>query len=101
MKVVLDDPDSDDINNHQTGGLFKTNSETSNVRRIAQEYGTTPKAVKDAIHKIKAQGAWRGNGGNRNPDVVVDLETGEVHVQLPDGSASEDSLGNILDELED
>ncbi|MBB5912882.1 hypothetical protein BJY24_001749 [Nocardia transvalensis] len=33
--------------------------------------------------------------------MVVDLETGEVHVQLPDGSASEDSLGNILDELED
>jgi hypothetical protein len=48
-----------------------------------------------------AQGAWRGDGANKNPDVVVDLDTGEVYVKLPGGEVSEDSLGNILDELDE
>ncbi|MFE9325684.1 hypothetical protein ACIHDR_30710 [Nocardia sp. NPDC052278] len=101
MKATIDDPDSDDINGHNTaGGSFTTNSYTSKVNKIASEYGVSPKEVKDAIHKIKAQGAWRGDGNNRNPDVIIDLDTGEVHVQKPDGSPSEDSIGNIHDALE-
>ncbi|MFI7669927.1 hypothetical protein [Nocardia sp. NPDC049526] len=101
MTSTIDDPDSDDINGHNTaGGAFTTNSYTSKVNKIASEYGVSPKEVKDAIHKIKAQGAWRGDGNNRNPDVIVDLDTGEVHVQKPDGTPSEDSIGNIHDALE-
>lgn len=99
MKVFLDD--SEDINPDSPTGAFTTATMTTKVNKIASHYGVPPQAVRDAIHKIKAQGAWRGNGGSRNPDIVVDLEDGEVYVKMPDGSPSEDSIGNILDELED
>ncbi|WP_244969783.1 hypothetical protein [Nocardia cerradoensis] len=99
MKVFLDD--SEDINPDSPTGAFTTATMTTKVNKIASHYGVPPQAVRDAIHKIKAQGAWRGNGGSRNPDIVVDLDDGEVYVKMPDGSPSEDSIGNILDELED
>ncbi|WP_245553547.1 hypothetical protein [Nocardia veterana] len=99
MKILIDD--SEDINPDSPTGAFTTASMTTKVNKIAQHYGVPPQAVKDAIHKIKAQGAWRGNGASRNPDVVVDLDDGEVYVKMPDGSPSEDSIGNILDELEE
>jgi hypothetical protein len=38
-------------------------------------------------------------GARSNPDVAVDVNSGEVHIQLPDGSISEDSIGNIFDFL--
>ncbi len=90
---------SDDINN-SPAGPFAVGSQTSSVGKIAQHYGVKPAAVREAIHEIKAEAAWRGLGSNKNPDVVVDLDTGEVHVKLPDGSVSEDSIGNIEDSLE-
>lgn len=48
---------------------------------------------------IAALHAVEGGGAQRNPDVVVDLDTGEVYVKLPDGSPSSDSIGNVLDHL--
>lgn len=101
MKVITAaDSSSDDINPGSPSGPFTTNSMTTKVNKIASHYGVPASAVNQAIHKIKAQSAWRGNGGNKNPDVVVDLDTGEVYVKMPDGSASEDSIGNIDDELD-
>ena len=63
------------------------------VNKIAQDTDSSPKDVKDAIHKVKNQRGWRGDGKNRNPDVEVD-EDGEVY---PEGS--DDSIGNIHDYL--
>jgi hypothetical protein len=61
--------------------------------------GYTTKQIQDAIHRVKNQSGWRGNGGNRNPDVFVDDVTGEVYPQLPDGTPGGDSIGNIYDYL--
>lgn len=77
---------------HNAGGLC------SRPAAIAKATGYSVKQIKDAIHKVKAQGAWRGIGGNKNPDMLVDPKTGEVHPQMPDGSPG-DSIGNIFDHL--
>ncbi|MEU2628319.1 polymorphic toxin-type HINT domain-containing protein [Kitasatospora sp. NPDC007106] len=65
---------------------------------IAKATGYSVKQIKDAIHKVKAQGGWRGIGSNKNPDMLIDPKTGEVHPQLPDGTPGE-SIGNIFDHL--
>lgn len=101
MKVYLDADDAEDINSGSPSGAFTNASLTTKVNKIASYYGVPAEEVRQAIHKIKAQGGWRGDGANKNPDVVVDLDTGEVYVKLPGGEVSEDSLGNILDELDE
>jgi len=68
--------------------------------QIANHFGYTTKQIKDAIHAVKRDGLPR-DGAQRNPDVIVDLDTGEVYVKLPDGSPSDDSIGNILEYLPD
>ncbi|MEV6432428.1 hypothetical protein [Nocardia sp. NPDC051463] len=100
-KIFLDADDAEDINSSSPSGAFTSASLTTKVNKIASHYGVPAQEVREAIHKIKAQGAWRGDGANKNPDVVVDLDTGEVYVKLPGGEVSEDSLGNILDELDE
>ncbi|MFI6778738.1 hypothetical protein [Nocardia sp. NPDC050412] len=100
MKVLIDDADSDDINPNSPSGAFTTASQTTKINKIASYYGVPAKDVREAIHRIKSYGAWRGDGANKNPDVVVDLESGEVYVKKPDGTASDDSIGNIRDELD-
>ncbi|WP_189671468.1 polymorphic toxin-type HINT domain-containing protein [Promicromonospora soli] len=67
---------------------------------LAQFYGVSTKKVKDAIHMVKNQGGWRGDGARRNPDVIVDDATGEVYPQLPGGKPADESIGNILDYLD-
>jgi hypothetical protein len=79
-----DDPDEDDLE--------------ENVRKIAKELGYTPKEIDQAIHAVKAHGDWRGLGDNKNPDVLVDLSTGNVYPQTATG-AGESSIGNIYDYL--
>jgi len=37
-------------------------------------------------------------GKERNPDVEVDLNTGEIYPKVPDGGIG-DSIGNIYDHL--
>ena len=51
----------------------------------------------NAIEKVKRDASWR-SGWTRNPDVMVDPETGEVYPELPDGTPAEDSIGNIYDD---
>lgn len=68
------------------------------VRNIADELGYTPDQINDAIHGVKNDADWRGLGGNRNPDVVVDIKTGEVYPRTPSG-VGDDSIGNIKDYL--
>jgi hypothetical protein len=67
--------------------------------RIARAMNLTKRQVADAIHAVKNQGGWRGLGANRNPDVFVDTDSGEVYPQLPGGDPVDDSIGNILDYL--
>lgn len=64
--------------------------------QIAQKTGYSTRQIKDAIHAVKneIQGGFR-----LNPDVGVDINTGETYVQLPGGGMSEDSIGNIFDYL--
>ncbi|MCX5102903.1 hypothetical protein [Streptomyces sp. NBC_00439] len=65
---------------------------------LARATGYSVKQIKEAIHKVKGQGGWRGIGENRNPDMLIDPKTGEVHPQMPDGTPG-DSIGNIYDYL--
>ncbi|MEV6280328.1 hypothetical protein [Nocardia sp. NPDC051832] len=95
---TLDGAD-EDINSSNPSGAFTSPSMTTKVPRIASHYGVPAQEVREAIHRIKNAAAFRGNGAMRNPDVVVDLESGEVYPKNSDGSVSEDSIGNILDEL--
>ncbi|MFJ3205692.1 polymorphic toxin-type HINT domain-containing protein [Streptomyces sp. NPDC086989] len=78
--------------------VHNSNGLCSRPAAIAKATGLSVKQVKDAIHKVKAQGAWRGIGGNKNPDMLVDPKTGEVYPQMPDGSPG-DSIGNIFDHI--
>ncbi|MFI0444452.1 hypothetical protein [Actinomadura sp. 6N118] len=79
-----DEPDPDDLE--------------KDVGNIARELGYTEQEINEAIHEVKAASDWRGIGGNRNPDVMVDPESGEVYPQTRDG-VGKDSLGNIFDHL--
>jgi hypothetical protein len=71
---------------------------TGNPGRIAKRFGLSVRDVKDLIHRVKRD--MPRDGVQRNPDVIVDLDTGEVYIKLPDGSPSHDSIGNILDGLD-
>jgi hypothetical protein len=73
----------------------------SRPNALARILGRPVKEIKEAIHRVKNQPGWRGNGGQKNPDVFVDDVTGDVYPQLPDGTPSDDSIGNIYDYLED
>ncbi|MER5967572.1 RHS repeat-associated core domain-containing protein [Streptomyces sp. NPDC002057] len=72
----------------------------SRPNAIAKATGYTAKEIKEAIHRVKAQGAWRGIGGNRNPDMLVDPESGDVMPQMPNGDPG-DVIGNIYDHLKE
>jgi hypothetical protein len=66
------------------------------ARKLAGGY--TEKEIDDAIHAVKGGDGWRGLGDNTNPDVAVDVKTGEVFPKTKDG-IGESSIGNILDHL--
>jgi len=71
---------------------WHTEGETPDkIRKIAEKFDKSKKEVKDAIHKIKAK-----KGIERNTDIEVDLNTGEVYPKGPDGRLG-DSIGNIID----
>jgi hypothetical protein len=56
----------------------------------------TERQVRDSIHEAKRR--LPRNTGYKNPDVVVDKETGEIRVKSPDGKVeTDDSLGNITE----
>jgi hypothetical protein len=72
----------------------------SRPNAIARAMGYSAKEIKDAIHKVKAQGGWRGIGGNRNPDMLVDTDSGDVYPQMPSGEPGE-VIGNLFEYLKD
>jgi RHS repeat-associated protein len=67
---------------------------TSSVARLAQQFRRSANQVKQAIEQCKQAGlpksTWR-----RNPDIVVDLTTGEVYPQIPSTGGVGDSIGNF------
>ncbi|MGI9420844.1 MAG: hypothetical protein ACR2RA_23720 [Geminicoccaceae bacterium] len=62
--------------------------------KIASETGLTEKEVREKIHEAK--GNMPRGGEVKNPDVAVDLDTGEIHPKNEDGTYG-DSIGNIYD----
>ena len=71
---------------------------TNNVGKMADKFGCSPKNIKDAIHAVKK--GMKAGGPKKNPDVQVDLDTGEVYPEVGDGTVG-DSIGNIHDHLPD
>jgi hypothetical protein len=69
---------------------------TDKVGKIAEALGVTPKQVKEAIHAAKKN--LPKSGPVRNPDVEVDIKTGEIYPKIPGGGRG-DSIGNIFDYL--
>ncbi len=53
--------------------VHNSNGLCSRPAAIAKAAGLSVKQVKGAIHKVKDQAARRGIGGNRNPDMLIDL----------------------------
>ncbi len=80
----------DEVLVHNCGEL------TGSIGRLADDLGYTSREIRDAIHAAKRN---LPPGAQRNPDVLVDLKTGEIYPKLPSGSAAEDSIGNIVDYL--
>ncbi|MBI2528478.1 MAG: hypothetical protein HYV93_21155 [Candidatus Rokubacteria bacterium] len=69
---------------------------TNNPKRVAEKFGLTEKQVNRAIHKLKND--LPGHAKSSNPDVKVDLRTGEVYPIGPSGRLG-DSIGNVLDAI--
>ncbi|MBO9569936.1 MAG: RHS repeat-associated core domain-containing protein, partial [Cellulomonas iranensis] len=65
--------------------------------KIANATGRSVREIKEAIHQVKRR--MPRSGERRNPDVWVDVKTGEVYPKLPNGRAAGDSMGNIFDFL--
>ncbi|WP_157429834.1 hypothetical protein [Actinomadura oligospora] len=72
---------------------------TQDINELARKYNRTPQEIADAIHAVKGKKGWRGYGKNKNPDMWIDPETGEVYPETPDGGVGEDSIGNFVDRL--
>ena len=71
---------------------------TNREGRIAEETGYSKGQIRDAIHNVKREGLPR-SGPRSNPDVQVDLNTGEVYPEVNRGVPAQDSIGNIFDFL--
>ena len=67
--------------------------------QIARRTGHSTREINDAIHRVKNEPTVRANVGRRNPDVGVDIETGDVFVEIEGGVFSGDPIGNIFDYL--
>jgi RHS repeat-associated protein len=73
------------------------NNSTASVSRLAQLFNRTSNQIRTAIEQCKQAGLPR-SGPVRNPDVVVDMTTGEVYPTTSSGGIG-DSIGNISDYL--
>jgi hypothetical protein len=70
---------------------------TKSLDLVARTYGVREKVVGRAIESLK-QANLSGHAGELSPDVLVDLESGEVYPVTQDGTVG-DSIGNVQDEL--
>lgn len=66
------------------------------IGKIATALGATEKEVREALHKVKRN--LKVGGKTKNPDMDVDLNTGEVYPKIPGGGRG-DSIGNIWEYL--
>jgi hypothetical protein len=66
------------------------------VGKIASALGVGVEAVREAIHAAKRH--LPKGGPVKNPDVEVDLKTGEIYPKVPGGGRG-DSIGNIWDHI--
>ncbi|WP_017659673.1 RHS repeat-associated core domain-containing protein [Baaleninema simplex] len=73
---------------------------TTKVGNIANRTGLSNKEIKDAIHAVKEAGIVRAYGKKNNPDVGVDVKTGDVFIQLEKGIFSGDPIGNLGDHVD-
>lgn len=92
-----EDAGTDDLTGSDDGDLGPTSSDdvAQGIGKIASGTGLSERDVRDRIHGAK--GNLPKSAGIRNPDVGVDLDTGEIYPVNPDGSLG-DSIGNIYDE---
>ncbi|MCP4265355.1 MAG: hypothetical protein GY777_07245 [Candidatus Brocadiaceae bacterium] len=65
------------------------------IGKIANKFRRSKKEIEKAIHEVKDE---LPKGKIRNPDVDVDLNTGEVYPKVSGGGVG-DSIGNINDHL--
>jgi RHS repeat-associated protein len=86
-----------DGNAEQTKPEVKDKNVTDSVGKIAKTLGKSVDNVKQAIERAKQDNLDRG-GSKRNPDVKVDIGTGEIYPIGPGGKLG-DSIGNIHDYL--
>ena len=68
----------------------------TNPQKIGEATGHSEKEIRIKIHKAKKDPIVRANKGKKNPDVGVDIETGEIYIEIEKGVFSEDSIGNIF-----
>ena len=71
---------------------------TKNINKIAKKLGKSQAEVRDAIHQVKR--ALDRGGPVRNPNVKVDISTGEVYPIIKGSKDVGDSIGNIFDYLD-
>jgi len=67
--------------------------------QIASKMGYTVTQINDAIHAVKRDPVVRAAAGRNNPDIGIEIETGDVFIQLGGGNFSGDAIGNLFDHL--
>jgi RHS repeat-associated protein len=70
---------------------------TEKIGKLSRYLKRSQKEIREAIHAAKRN--LPKSGPIRNPDVAVDLDTGEIYPKVPGGLG--DSIGNIFDYLPD
>ena len=97
-----DTADETDQNGNQTSEENNSDKDnrklTDRTGKIAKETGNKVSDVESAIHEVKRK--LPKTGSLRNPNVQIDLNTGEVYPEI-DGRPADDSIGNIFDYLPD
>jgi hypothetical protein len=82
-----------------TGSADAAGDLVHGVKEIARKTSETPRRINDAIHWVKNEG--KIGGSEKNPDVHLDLATGELYPgDKRTGAAGPDSFGNLFDALQ-
>jgi hypothetical protein len=66
--------------------------------QIADALGYSVREVRDALHLVK-KNAPMGGGPRNNPDVLVDLDSGDVFIEIAKNKPGDDAIGNIFEHL--
>ncbi|KAA0962290.1 RHS repeat-associated core domain-containing protein [Microbacterium sp. ANT_H45B] len=79
----------------QTPTIYTAGLWTGSEQHIARDWGRSVQDVKSAIHELKDE--LKYPGAKKNPDVEVNIETGEVRIKDGDG----EPVGNLDDFFEE